>query len=147
MKTEPLEDTTIPVKTAQAWVGTWQEMNPKRAKAFLIPMSDLINSFIEMGIATKTDDGTYRVDEIPDGAVRAYVGTNPDPSSREMQNGYGNKLFIVGTVKEGDIYRDIIKGEENAMAIEPQGSGIFDFTKPCPSDCDPQSPLLNLKSN
>ena len=143
MKTETLENKTVPVAQAQAWVKTWQEMNPKRAKAFLIPISDLISAFIEMGVVTRSEEGVLRINEIPGAAVRTYVATNPQASGRSAKEGYGNKLFVVGTEKEGSIYRDIIQGERSSMSIEPQGSGIFDFTKPCPSDCDPKSPLFN----
>ncbi len=144
MKTDTLQPLIIPLKQAKAWAKTWQEMNPECAKAFLIPISDLVNALIEMGIAKRNTDGGFEVKEVPNAAVRAYLGMNPDPTERSLKNGYGNKLYIVGTRKEGDIYKDLVVDDQpSPAAVGLTGSGIFDFTKPCPSDCDPGSPLVN----
>ncbi|MEP0264107.1 hypothetical protein [Dokdonia sp.] len=70
--------------------------------------------------------------------------------------GYGEKILVVGTEKtttvnrQGEIiYRDIVKDEKNSdggtyrypSGITLNGSGVYDFTAPCPSNCDDDSPL------
>ncbi|WP_299679929.1 hypothetical protein [uncultured Dokdonia sp.] len=70
--------------------------------------------------------------------------------------GWGEKLLVVGTVKtttvnkSGNIiYEDIVKDEKNGSGgtarypsgVTLNGSGVYDFTAPCPNDCDPNSPL------
>ncbi|SFN42214.1 hypothetical protein SAMN04487989_101330 [Bizionia echini] len=135
---------TFPLKQVQKWVQTWQENNKTRAKAYRIPVSDLIGCFLEMGVISLKSDGTMVVNDIPDACVRAYLGTNPDPSKRTMAEGFGNKLYIVGTEKIAGKYRDIVQDEgiaEPSAAIT--GSGIYDITTPCPNDCDDLSPLVN----
>jgi hypothetical protein len=74
-----------------------------------------------------------------------------DPSNgTDVSNGYGEKLLIVSTVKDrANIYRDIIADEKqdgtDANDNQRIGTGIFDFTQPCPSTCDENSPLYSPK--
>lgn len=135
---------TISLPTAKKWAKTWQEMNQECAKAFLIPVPDLLNAFIEMGLASKTEEGSLILNPNPHDAIRCYLATNPNPNERSKAQGYGNKMYIVGTKFEKGIYKDIIVGERGAKHIDnPDGTGIFDFTKPCPNNCDTDSPLFN----
>lgn len=144
MKTDTLQPLMIPLSEAQDWVRAWQKNFPECAKAFLIPVPDLVHAFMEMGVVTENTDGSLQIKEIPDAAVRGYIGLNPKKDERSFKNGYGNKLYIVGTRKEGDIYKDIVVDDQpSPEATGLTGSGIFDFTHPCPSDCDPGSPLAN----
>lgn len=57
--------------------------------------------------------------------VRAYIGID--------ENGT-NKLMLVAVNADG-----------NDMINEDLGQFIYDFTKPCPSICDVDSPLYTLK--
>ncbi len=57
--------------------------------------------------------------------IRAYIGID--------ENGV-NKLMLVGVDAEG---KDMINDAE--------GQYIYDFTMPCPSTCDVDSPLYTLK--
>ena len=72
-----------------------------------------------------------------------------DPSSGTgASNGYGEKLLIVGTnIDDKGVHRDIII-DEKLKGSSPEdnlreGTGIFDFTLPCPVVCDDKSPLFN----
>ena len=112
---------SIPLKTAQKWSKRWFKQEEDYNKhhelhAFLIPKIDLLEVLRE------------DVD-----AVRAYIGIN-DKSVE--------KLMIVGTKYDPGtkIYVDMITvGVGNATA---QQDDIYDFTSPCPPDCDPSSPIL-----
>lgn len=131
----------IPLERAKTLAKNWQSANPNHAKAFLMPALDLMACMLEMRVLVKEIDGSYRVTEgVNNSGIRAYMAI--DPSQEE---GYGEKLLIVGTTKdeEGNII-DIIEGRRtnsNAL-IDPVGSGVFDFTDPCPSECDEGSPLF-----
>jgi hypothetical protein len=57
--------------------------------------------------------------------VRAYIGID--------ENGV-NKLMLVGVDKDG-----------NDLIDDTCEQYIYDFTKPCPSTCDVDSPLYTLK--
>lgn len=57
--------------------------------------------------------------------IRAYIGVD--------ENGV-NKLMLVGVDADG---KDMINDAE--------GQYIYDFTMPCPSTCDVDSPLYTLK--
>ncbi|TDE27805.1 hypothetical protein E0I61_13930 [Flavobacterium ranwuense] len=112
---------TIPLIEAQRWAKRWAKKEGNYNKhhelhAFLIPKVDLIEVLAE------------DVD-----AVRAYIGI--DDHGVE-------KLMIVGTKYDPvtKIYVDMITvGVGNATAEQDD---IYDFTRPCPTDCDPSSPLL-----
>ena len=112
---------TISLKAAQKWARRWSKKEGSYNKhhelhAFLIPKIDILEVLGE------------NVD-----AVRAYLGV--DDNNVE-------KLMIVGTKYNSTtgIYEDIITlGVEGATATKDD---IYDFTRPCPTDCDPSSPLL-----
>ncbi|MDI6046356.1 hypothetical protein [Flavobacterium yafengii] len=111
----------IPLKTARKWAKRWSKEEGDYNKhhhvnAFLIPKVDLLEVLKE------------GVD-----AVRAYIGV--DDNNVE-------KLMIVGTKYDPvtKIYVDMIAvGVGNATV---QQDDIYDFTSPCPPDCDPSSPML-----
>ena len=131
---------SIPVKLsdAEAWTLKWQNDNPKHAKAFLIPVSDLLMCMTEMGLTISRDAKGNLVADDASAQVRAYMGVDENQS-----DGFGEKLVIVGTVKDGNTSCDIVENGSfpTGGGAKLIGSGAFDFTKPCPSDCDPKSPL------
>lgn len=141
----------IDLEDAIIYAREWQEENPTHAKAFLIPSNDLIACLEEMNVLVKQEDGHYTIENVTDSGVRAYMAikkSKNNPPSAETE-----KLLIVGTVKDcNGIYRDIIEnekpsgcsdGETEKAVAALEGSGVFDFTSPCPSTCDPNSPLYN----
>ncbi|TDE45818.1 hypothetical protein E0I26_03785 [Flavobacterium rhamnosiphilum] len=111
---------TILLKDAQKWAKRWTKKEGNYNKhhelhAFLIPKIDLLEVLRE------------DVD-----AVRAYIGID--------DNGV-EKLMIVGTKYDPatNIYVDMITvGDGNVAAV---ADDIYDFTRPCPTTCDPNSPL------
>jgi len=111
----------IPLKTAQKWAKRWSQQEGNYNKhhelhAFLIPKIDLLEVLRE------------DVD-----AVRAYIGINDEGVE---------KLMIVGTKYDPatKIYVDMITvATENDSNV---ADDIYDFTSPCPPDCDPSSPML-----
>lgn len=111
---------TIPLIEAQRWAKRWKKKEGNYNKhhelhAFLIPKIDLLEVLSE------------DVD-----AVRAYIGVNDEGVE---------KLMIVGTKYDPvtKIYVDMISvGVGNNTAI---ADDIYDFTAPCPTACDPSSPL------
>lgn len=126
-------NTTIPVKEAQEWVNAWRAKFAT-CKGFLIPAEDLVAVLKEMNIL-KEDNGQFVLNEdnVSDNGARAYLAIDD-----KEPEGNGEKLLIVGTTKEPDgTHKDIIY--ENS---KDGNSGIYDFTKPCPSTCDVTSPLF-----
>lgn len=105
---------TIPLSTAEQWTAEWRLQNPGKVKAFLIPVVDLQEV----------------LNERPD-MVRAYLGiqVNPDGSQED-------KLVLVGADKDGSIYKDMLPPHQGS-----NGNYIYDFTVPCPVECDPTSSL------
>ena len=115
MSTPPSD--TVSLSDATTWCENWRNANPNLVKAFLIP----------------TDDLTGVLAENPD-KVRAYLAIKIKQDGSQEP-----KLIIVGTERQanGD-YKDMLPA---APGSRDNGQYIFDFTTPCPLDCDPTSPL------
>lgn len=138
----------VKLKPAKNWAKNWQQKYKKECKAFLMPAIDLIEALEEMNVLVKQKDGHYSIQNVDSSGVRAYMAIDED-----IQEGRGEKLLIVGTkVDCNGIHRDIIEGEKpsgcdacevDATVAELEGSGIFDFTAPCPTTCDDKSPLYD----
>lgn len=134
---------TIPLTDAKDWAAKWQSENPNKAKAFLIPIEDLIETLKEMNVLQEVPgQGTFTINNIPDAGVRAYmaIDDNVPPSV-----GSNEKLLLVGTAMDSQgTHCDIVEdGHYPTGGIQRVGTGIFDFTKPCPNYCDMGSPLFN----
>lgn len=144
---------SIPVKTGEEWVKKWQSENSNvnkngdlvNAKAFLIPAKDLVDCLIEMEILK--DNSCINTSLLDSASVRAYMGIDrPDGTIASAET---QRLVLVATTSEVDgnktIHRDIIEGYvvKNPPAHKLVGTGVYDFTNPCPSNCDPNSPLYN----
>ncbi len=137
---------TRPIGDAKKWAYNWQSANPNKCKAFLMPAEDLIGALTEMGVINAS--GQVDATKVADAGVRAYMAIDETDTSKS--NGYGEKLLIVGTYVDcNNVHRDIIEEElpsgcKTTMPT-PTGSGVFDFTYPCPSTCDDYSPLFDPK--
>lgn len=110
----------ISLKEAQRWAKRWTKEEGNYNKhhhvhAFLIPKKDILEVLVE-GID----------------AARAYIGVNDEGVE---------KLMIVGTKFDPltGIYVDMISDGDG---VNKEADNIYDFTRPCPTDCDPSSPLL-----
>ncbi len=118
-------DKKITLQEGIDWTTSWRaNRGDRNVKAFLIPAQDLEGALAEMSGQTGQK------------YVRAYIGvddTNTD------------KLIIVGTEPETQrdgsiIYRDMITDDVTGQKYGGGGS-LWDFTQPCPPECDPESPL------
>ena len=134
---------TITLQDAKEWTKLWQGNNPNHCKAFLIPAEDLTEVLKEMNILVQNPSGVYILDEskLPNAGVRSYMAIDTTDGTGK-ENGYGEKLVIVGTTysDKTKVHSDIIKNEQDPTSKD---SGIYDFTEPCPSECDQNSPLFN----
>lgn len=133
---------TIPIEKAKQWTEKWQQAHPSESKAFLIPIDDLLNCLREMKVITKTD-GSIVINDIPNAGVRAYMAIDSRQKTVKKE-----KLLMVATrIDKKGIHRDIVADEKNAPGINApgimDGSGVFDFSQPCPNTCDTNSPLYH----
>jgi len=121
---------TIDENTAIAWTTASRSRHVSGAtKAYLIPLDDLQGAIDEI----KTQGG--------DPMARAYLAYGSLDGKDE------DKLVIVGTTQEASpvpggatIYRDMIPSRNPT-------SSIWDFTEPCPTECDDTSPLNSQQPN
>ena len=156
-------------KWTAKWQSETKSQN--HCKAFLVPVNDLLGALSEMGVISMDSRGniTGSYSSTQAEKVRAYMaidesiitgieskyppGTTRDQALKDA--GWGEKLLIVGTEKtskisQGNIiYQDIVEDETDggggtarySSGVTLNGSGVYDFTNPCPNDCDPNSPL------
>ncbi|QTE24137.1 hypothetical protein [Polaribacter cellanae] len=123
---KPNPRNTISLKTAKKWAKEWRDDEASynkyfECRAFNIPKKDLIEVLQEEGVA----------------GVRGYIGV--EKLKVEGENVFIEKLMIVGVDKNG---KDMLKlSSEDADVLDSEGGDIYDFTEPCPSACDDDSPL------
>jgi len=108
---------SISLQTAKSWAKNWRSKESTynkyhECKAFNIPKIDLQEVLAEKGVAS----------------IRAYIGV--DANGEE-------KLMIVGVNAQGKDMLTLTK--DGTLAAD--GGAIYDFSKPCPTECDPESPL------
>jgi len=116
---------TIDEPTAIAWTTASRGRHATGAtKAYLIPLDDLQGAIDE--IKSQGGDPMAR-------AYLAYGNTDGKPDE--------DKLVIVGTTQHSSpspggatVYKDMIPSRNPT-------SSIWDFTEPCPTQCDDTSPL------
>ncbi|WP_405295300.1 hypothetical protein [Algibacter sp. Ld11] len=145
---------------AITWTHRWQKENYQRnsagelihARAFLIPVDDLLNCLLEMEVLVSEGENIYKLEKsnIRE-KIRAYMATDrPEETQPSAQT---EKLLVVGTnpkiIDDKIVYKDIFdcggcscddKVKTKVLA-EQANSDVYDFTKPCPSDCDFSSEL------
>ncbi len=143
---------SIAITDAKSWARKWQIECPNNCKAFLMPIDDLVACLEEVGVLKSNGKdngkGTYNLKKASCSGIRAYMAVDPN-----VKVGGGEKLLLVATEKDANgVYRDIVRGEITSQNVnkakgeleDPNllGSGVYDFTHPCPSECDPNSPLI-----
>lgn len=125
-----MTENKITLDTAIQWTTNWRDKN-SGVKAFLIPAQDLTEVLNELK------------DEKGQKYVRAYLAI--DEAGTE-------KLVIVGTQYEKitasdgkilDLEKDLLPATQDEVVAGEYG--IYDFVKPCPTYCDPESPLNYTK--
>ena len=120
---KPNEKNTISLKIAKDWTKRWRKMEStynshQDCRAFNIPLLDLQEVIAEGPTS-----------------VRAYIGV--EKVIIEGENVYIEKLMIVGVDENG---KDMISSKDGEI-LDPESGFIYDFSRPCPSLCDPGSPL------
>lgn len=125
---------TIPLPEAKARVTRFREQminakvfNEAIPRAILIPIDDLM-AIVEK--YSKIDQNGDITSELK--GIRAYFAVKE--TDKELPNDV--TALIVAVDKQGN---DIIPTSD--AITEEEGSEIYDFTQPCPSECDPSSPL------
>jgi len=125
---------TILLEEAQVRTSAWRECDNSKLpfgkilRGFFIPKDD----FIELATYANSHQGSTDPEENVSG-FRAYLGMGPNKDTGEIEC----KLMFVPTM-----------GPEQRDRIEHQSTGaslIYDFTTPCPSQCDEGSPLYELR--
>jgi hypothetical protein len=116
-------DKKISLATAKSWTANWRSAPSTSARAFLIPLKDLQGAISEIQ------------GEPGEPCARAYLGIDPATNTE--------KLIIVGTRQETDksgntVYRDMLPVSDTEIG---DGNSIWDFSTPCPPDCDDDSDL------
>ncbi len=149
MSAPKTRDYQITLEQAKLWTTIWRIANPENAKAYLIPVQDLVDVLVEMGILVYDKDHNFYT--LHEGKtqqdVRAYMAIDPHMDTNQSPE---EKVLLVGTERvespTGEVtYKDIIhypKGGNELEDPNDPNSGVYDFTRPCPSACDPDSPLV-----
>ena len=119
---------TITLQTAKKWAKKWRKEegtynNHHECRAFTIPKIDLQEVLAEDGVVN----------------VRAYLGievfVDPDTGAKITEE----KLMIVGVDKNNKDMISTVKSSDGLS--DGDGDDIYDFARPCPTYCDPSSPL------
>lgn len=121
--TPPTTPLTIELKDGIAWTTNWRESDRRlKARSFTFGADEFAAILNEPDVEK----------------VRLYIALAVKP---ENPNELIEKLICVGVDKDG---KDIIRGTENNDIDGDIGTGIYDFSNPCPplcSESNSSSPL------
>ena len=143
-KENSISDYEISLEIAKQWTRNWRSKYPE-CKAFLIPVEDLMGVLIEMGVLQLEGKNLYRYDEGIQRDVRGYMGIDNNSTPHFLM--VGTKKFPDSRFPSGFVHRDLYNGGVDGKAgslTEGEdfgGSGVYDFTQPCPNVCDDDSEL------
>ena len=117
---------TISLKKAKKWAKEWRDDEASynkyfECRAFNIPKIDLIEVLQEDGVES----------------IRAYIGVEKTTNQKNGENTFEEKLMIVGVDGNG---KDMISSSDGETLDSGSGN-IYDFSRPCPDNCDFSSPL------
>ena len=118
---------TICLDTAVAWTTAWRAQDGvftdhQDLKAFLIPQDDLKEVLAEPNVVN----------------VRAYIGIDTTDDNKPH-------LIIVGINEAGEDVIYAAAGEGCDDEDGTKNTGLYDFSQPCPTTCDINSPLYSSK--
>lgn len=142
MKTDgvALPKNQIDLTTAQTWTLEWRDDESNynaynECNGFLIPLADLKDLVAEMAKLPPS---------IVPQKVRAYLGVKVDNHVTPAVK--TEKLIFVGTKPGGIVagrqqYIDMVS-DDLGNPVSGGGGGIWDFTDPCPPECDDNSPII-----
>ncbi len=137
----------IPLTEAALWTTIWRAACPDNCRAFLIPVEDLMGVLKEMGVLKSAGDDLYKYDPGLKRDVRAYMAIDPHVGQKGKTP--EEKILLVGTqqvIEDGKlVYKDILEGKVDGVLLgdyeDGDDSGVYDFSRPCPNACDPNSGL------
>lgn len=137
-------DYEISLEIAKGWAENWRRRNPD-VKAFVIPVEDLIGVLVEMNVLKSEGPNKFSYHEGNQRDIRAYLGIDDNSTPHLVMLGtqkFNDDKFPTGYVHR-DIYNGGVDGKKGTLADNggSGGSGIFDFTEPCPTVCDNESEL------
>ena len=123
---KPNPRNAISLEGAKKWAKRWRKKESKYNKhndcrAFNIPKKDLIEVLNEDGVES----------------VRAYLGVEKLRDKDTGKKYYVEKLMFVGVDANG---KDMISSSDG-ITLDNGPLDIYDFSTPCPTTCDNQSPL------
>lgn len=135
---KPINVPTIPLEDAIVRVTLFREKMVKSAaipesnipRAILIPIDDLLA--IVQKYTTVDDEGNVKSTLK---GVRTYFAIKATDQNLTDEV----TALVVAVDLQGN---DIINTTVGAGLGEEGGSEIYDFTTPCPTECDPESPLF-----
>jgi len=111
----PLVPLSIDLQDGIAWTTNWREGN---------------HHLIARSFTFGADEFAAILNEPNVKQVRLYLAMAVKPGN---PNELIEKLLCVGVDKDG---KDIIYAKENAEADGDEGTGIYDFSNPCPPLCN-----------
>ena len=135
---KPINVPTIPLEDAIVRVTLFREKMVKSAaipesnipRAILIPIDDLLA--IVQKYTTVDDEGNVKITLK---GVRTYFAIKATDQNLTDEV----TALVVAVDLQGN---DIINTTVGVGLGEEGGSEIYDFTTPCPTECDPESPLF-----
>ena len=136
---KPINVPTIPLNDAIARVTLFREKMLKSAavpdsnipRAILIPIDDLLAILMKYSSV----DGEGNVTSALKG-VRTYFAIKATDQDLPDE--------VTGLVVAVDLEGNDLINTTSGVGDDEEGSEIYDFTKPCPTECDPESPLFVL---
>ena len=140
----------ITVEEAQLRISNWvnligklpefQGVNAKFIpRAVLIPYEDLKKILDDYEHQLRHHHHYHHTSKYPLG-IRVYFGLLPSIASTGGETEYQVKTGVVAVRHD---HRDMpYKYKKGPDADDPPGDYVFDFTSPCPSTCDEESPLF-----
>lgn len=131
---------TVPVNEAVGRTTNWRQLYQDVVKceecdilrAFFIPISDIIELY-----------HFYKKHKVEISGVRGYFGHNPlDPIDPSV---YETELMLCPVDQQGN---DILTPPPSLQGVVGLGeSTIYDFTTPCPTNCDTSSALYGTTNS
>ena len=133
--TIPLPEAVDRVKRFRTQFSAQAAAGQEIPRAVLIPIADILSIIDKFQFID--DDGNVRT-EIK--GVRAYFAIKE--SDMALPDDV-TALIVPVDLKGNDIITTSkVKGPDDDGDGDDEDSDIYDFTKPCPTECDPESPLF-----
>ncbi|GGI56504.1 hypothetical protein [Winogradskyella haliclonae] len=131
------KSTIVPIKDAIEWTANYRKtMREGDASAFLIHASTVLDILKEMKVVIDNGGGKFTINSTENEFLRAYMAVD---SSQSEAN--GQKLVFVGTKRDAKgVYRDMVS-KPGSKSSEDGDGNTYNFTRPCPYNCDGDSPL------